>query len=205
MKFLTPFLFLNTFLPMLGQEKVEESMFYGFSGQVMVRVEGIVSGGVRVRVLQVSRVWKNNQAKNTEGLIQKSILVRASGSKESREIQTAYMSGLRVGQTFPIEIKKKQVKYWEILELNAEQKKLATNRMNAKRRALAQRADDEVSEKRQDGRVEDNVANSDIYNGANDKDTVKQLNRLKRENADLRSRLLKLESRLKWMEEQTKK
>jgi hypothetical protein len=205
MKFLTPFLFLNTFLPMLGQEKVEESMFYGFSGQVMVRVEGIVSGGVRVRVLQVSRVWKNNQAKNTEGLIQKSILVRASGSKESREIQTAYMSGLRVGQTFPIEIKKKQVKYWEILELNAEQKKLATNRMNAKRRALAQRADDEVSEKRQDGRVEDNAANSDIYNGANDKDTVKQLNRLKRENADLRSRLLKLESRLKWMEEQTKK
>ena len=103
------------------------------------------------------------------------------------------MSGLRVGQTFPIEIKKKQVKYWEILELNAEQKKLATNRMNAKRRALAQRADDEVSEKRQDGRVEDNAANSDIYNGANDKDTVKQLNRLKRENADLRSRLLKLE------------
>jgi hypothetical protein len=205
MKFLTPFLFLNTFLPMLGQEKVEESMFYGFSGQVMVRVEGIVSGGVRVRVLQVSRVWKNNQAKNTEGLIQKSILVRASGSKESREIQTAYMSGLRVGQTFPIEIKKKQVKYWEILELNAEQKKLATNRMNAKRRALAQRADDEVSEKRQDGRVEANAANSDIYNGANDKDTVKQLNRLKRENADLRSRLLKLESRLKWMEEQTKK
>jgi hypothetical protein len=205
MKFLTPFLFLNTFLPMLGQEKVEESMFYGFSGQVMVRVEGIVSGGVRVRVLQVSRVWKNNQAKNTEGLIQKSILVRASGSKESREIQTAYMSGLRVGQTFPIEIKKKQVKYWEILELNAEQKKLATNRMNAKRRALAQRADDEVSEKRQDGRVEDNAANSDIYNGANDKDTVKQLNRLKRENADLRSRLLKLESRFKWMEEQTKK
>ena len=205
MKFLTPLLFLNTFLPMLGQEKVEESMFSGFSGQVMARVEGIVSGGVRVRVLQVSRVWKNNQAKNTEGLIQKSILVRASGSKESREIQTAYMSGLRVGQTFPIEIKKKQVKYWEILELNAEQKKLATNRMNAKRRALAQRAGDEVSEKRQDGRVEDNVANSDIYKGANDKDTVKQLNRLKRENADLRSRLLKLESRLKWMEEQTKK
>ncbi|MDA8990456.1 hypothetical protein N9H45_02860 [Opitutales bacterium] len=205
MKFLTPLLFLNTFLPMLGQEKVEESMFSGFSGQVMARVEGIVSGGVRVRVLQVSRVWKNNQAKNTEGLIQKSILVRASGSKESREIQTAYMSGLRVGQTVPIEIKKKQVKYWEILELNAEQKKLATNRMNAKRRALAQRAGDEVSEKRQDGRVEDNVANSDIYKGANDKDTVKQLNRLKRENADLRSRLLKLESRLKWMEEQAKK
>ena len=205
MKFLTPLLFLNTFLPMLGQEKVEESMFSGFSGQVMARVEGIVSGGVRVRVLQVSRVWENNQAKNTEGLIQKSILVRASGSKESREIQTAYMSGLRVGQTFPIEIKKKQVKYWEILELNAEQKKLATNRMNAKRRALAQRAGDEVSEKRQDGRVEDNVANSDIYKGANDKDTVKQLNRLKRENADLRSRLLKLESRLKWMEEQAKK
>ena len=205
MKFLTPLLFLNTFLPMLGQEKVEESMFSGFSGQVMARVEGIVSGGVRVRVLQVSRVWKNNQAKNTEGLIQKSILVRASGSKESREIQTAYMSGLRVGQTFPIEIKKKQVKYWEILELNAEQKKLATNRMNAKRRALAQRAGDEVSEKRQDGRVEDNVANSDIYKGANDKDTVKQLNRLKRENADLRSRVLKLESRLKWMEEQAKK
>ena len=77
--------------------------------------------------------------------------------------------------------------------------------MNAKRRALAQRAGDEVSEKRQDGRVEDNVANSDIYKGANDKDTVKQLNRLKRENADLRSRLLKLESRLKWMEEQAKK
>lgn len=205
MKFLTPLLFLNTFLPMLGQEKVEESMFSGFSGQVMARVEGIVSGGVRVRVLQVSRIWKNNQAKNTEGLIQKSILVRASGSKESREIQTAYMSGLRVGQTVPIEIKKKQVKYWEILELNAEQKKLATNRMNAKRRALAQRAGDEVSEKRQDGRVEDNVANSDIYKGANDKDTVKQLNRLKRENADLRSRLLKLESRLKWMEEQAKK
>lgn len=205
MKFLTPLLFLNTFLPMLGQEKVEESMFSGFSGQVMARVEGIVSGGVRFRVLQVSRVWKNNQAKNTEGLIQKSILVRASGSKESREIQTAYMSGLRVGQTVPIEIKKKQVKYWEILELNAEQKKLATNRMNAKRRALAQRAGDEVSEKRQDGRVEDNVANSDIYKGANDKDTVKQLNRLKRENADLRSRLLKLESRLKWMEEQAKK
>ena len=205
MKFLTPLLFLNTFLPMLGQEKVEESMFSGFSGQVMARVEGIVSGGVRVRVLQVSRVWKNNQAKNTEGLIQKSILVRASGSKESREIQTAYMSGLRVGQTVPIEIKKKQVKYWEILELNAEQKKLATNRMNAKRRALAQRAGDEVSEKRQDGRVEDNAANSDIYNGSNDKDTVKQLNRLKRENADLRSRLLKLESRLKWMEEQAKK
>ena len=205
MKFLTPLLFLNTFLPMLGQEKVEESMFSGFSGQVMARVEGIVSGGVRVRVLQVSRVWKNNQAKNTEGLIQKSILVRASGSKESREIQTAYMSGLRVGQTVPIEIKKKQVKYWEILELNAEQKKLATNRMNAKRRALAQRAGDEVSEKRQDGRVEDNVANSVIYKGANDKDTVKQLNRLKRENADLRSRLLKLESRLKWMEEQAKK
>ena len=205
MKFLTPLLFLNTFLPMLGQEKVEESMFSGFSGQVMARVEGIVSGGVRVRVLQVSRIWKNNQAKNTEGLIQKSILVRASGSKESREIQTAYMSGLRVGQTVPIEIKKKQVKYWEILELNAEQKKLATNRMNAKRRALAQRAGDEVSEKRQDGRVEDNVANSDIYKGANDKDIVKQLNRLKRENADLRSRLLKLESRLKWMEEQAKK
>lgn len=205
MKFLTPLLFFNTFLPMLGQEKVEESMFSGFSGQVMARVEGIVSGGVRVRVLQVSRIWKNNQAKNTEGLIQKSILVRASGSKESREIQTAYMSGLRVGQTVPIEIKKKQVKYWEILELNAEQKKLATNRMNAKRRALAQRAGDEVSEKRQDGRVEDNVANSDIYKGANDKDTVKQLNRLKRENADLRSRLLKLESRLKWMEEQAKK
>ena len=205
MKFLTPLLFLNTFLPMLGQEKVEESMFSGFSGQVMARVEGIVSGGVRVRVLQVSRVWKNNQAKNTEGLIQKSILVRASGSQESREIQTAYMSGLRVGQTVPIEIKKKQVKYWEILELNAEQKKLATNRMNAKRRALAQRAGDEVSEKRQDGRVEDNVANSVIYKGANDKDTVKQLNRLKRENADLRSRLLKLESRLKWMEEQAKK
>ena len=120
MKLLLSLMFLNLLMPNFGQERTENT-FYGFSGQVMARVEGVLDVGVRIRVLKVNRVWKNNRVKKPNDLTQKSILIRARGNAEARNLQGAYLNGLRVGQTFPIEIRKSEENFWEILELNAEQ------------------------------------------------------------------------------------
>lgn len=204
MNFLLPLVFLTILSSVMGQVKVGDDAFYGFSGQVMVRVEGIVSAGVRVRVLQVSRVWKNNRVRNPQDLVQKSIVLRASGDKESRELQSAYLNGLGVGQTLPMEIKKKEGKFWEILDLNTEQKSLAMFRLNAKKKALAV-GGGVLSAKRRDGQPDSGSQSAGRHSGVDGTEALIQLERLKRENADLRSRLLKLESRLQWMEKQSKK
>lgn len=195
MKLLLPLMFLNLLKPILGQERTENT-FYGFSGQVMARVEGVLDVGVRVRVLKVNRVWKNNRVKKPNDLTQKSILIRTRGNAEARNLQGAYLNGLRVGQTFPIEIRKGEDNFWEILELNAEQKKVASVRLEAKRNAQASTAFGENEENRRAMQRTNRSDNSREENGAERTEVLDQLNRVKRENAELRSRVLKLESRL---------
>ena len=195
MKLLLSLMFLNLLMPNFGQERTENT-FYGFSGQVMARVEGVLDLGVRVRVLKVNRVWKNNRVKKPNDLIQKSILIRARGNAEARNLQGAYLNGLRVGQTFPIEIRKSEENFWEILELNAEQIRVASARLEAKRNALGRTSDGEDNEASIALQRSNRSENSREENGAERTEVLNQLNRVKRENAELRSRVLKLESRL---------
>jgi hypothetical protein len=103
---------------------------------------------------------------------------------------------LRVGQTFPIEIRKGEGNFWEILELNTEQKKVASVRLEAKRNAQASTAFGENEENRRAMQRTNRSDNSREENGAERTEFLDQLNRVKRENAELRSRVLKLESRL---------
>ena len=195
MKLLLSLMFLNLLMPNFGQERTENT-FYGFSGQVMARVEGVLDLGVRVRVLKVNRVWKNNRVKKPNDLIQKSILIRARGNAEARNLQGAYLNGLRVGQTFPIEIRKSEENFWEILELNAEQIRVASARLETKRNALGRTSDGENNEASRALQRSNRSENSREENGAERTEVLNQLNRVKRENAELRSRVLKLESRL---------
>ena len=103
---------------------------------------------------------------------------------------------MRVGQTFPIEIRKSEENFWEILELNAEQIRVASARLEAKRNALGRTSDGENNEASRALQRSNRSENSREENGAERTEVLNQLNRVKRENAELRSRVLKLESRL---------
>ena len=134
MKFFTclvPLFWFSTFA--LGNE--ERPPWAGFSGQAMVRLAEKTDGGLRVQVLRVNRVWKNNRAAKPESLTGQSILVGFRGAGEARMMQQAFASALERGQTFPLELGQGEGNRWYILELNGDQRELA-------RRALANRRGD---------------------------------------------------------------
>ena len=129
--FLVPLFLFSTYAP--GDE--ERPPWAGFSGQAMVRLAEKTDGGLRVQVLRVNRVWKNNRAAKPESLTGQSILVGFRGEGEARMMQQAFASALERGQTFPLELGQGEGNRWYILELNGDQRELA-------RRALANRRGD---------------------------------------------------------------
>jgi len=129
--FLVPLFLFSTFAS--GDE--ERPSWAGFSGQAMVRLAEKVDDGLRVQVLRVNRVWKNNRAAKPESLTGQSILVGFRGEGEARMMQQAFASALERGQTFPLELGQGEGNRWYILELNGDQRELA-------RRALANRRGD---------------------------------------------------------------
>jgi len=129
--FLVPLFLFSTFAS--GDEEMPP--WAGFSGQAMVRLAEKTDGGLRVQVLRVNRVWKNNRASKPESLTGQSILVGFRGEGEARMMQQAFASALERGQTFPLELGQGEGNRWYILELNGDQRELA-------RRALANRRGD---------------------------------------------------------------
>jgi hypothetical protein len=129
--FLVPLFLFSTFAS--GDE--ERPPWTGFSGQAMVRLAEKTDDGLRVQVLRVNRVWKNNRASKPESLTGQSILVGFRGEGEARMMQQAFASALERGQTFPLELGQGEGNRWYILELNGDQRELA-------RRALTNRRGD---------------------------------------------------------------
>ena len=140
--FLVPLILFSTFA--LGDE--ERPPWTGFSGQAMVRLAEKVDGGLRVQVLRVNRVWKNNRAAKPESLTGQSIVVGFRGEGEARMMQQAFASTLERGQTFPLELGQGEGNRWYILELNGEQRELA-QRALASRRGDAREGDTRPAER----------------------------------------------------------
>ena len=181
-----------------GEAERTESSFNGFSGQVIARVEAKLESGTKIKVLKVNRVWKSNRANQPEQLAEKSILIREQQTSSRNELQRAYLKGLRVGQNLQIEIKKGKNDFWEVLELNAEQRRIAQGQLASQRR-LHNEPNPEtraLSQGRTTGMPSGNITE--------DKEIFIQMNRLKRENAELRNRVQKLETRLIKIEKQIK-
>lgn len=181
-----------------GEAERTEISFNGFSGQVISRVEAQLESGTKIKVLKVNRVWKSNRANQPEQLAEKSILIREQQTSSRNELQRAYLKGLRVGQNLQIEIKKGENDFWEVLELNAEQRRIAQGQLASQRR-LHNEANPEtraLSQGRTTGMPAGNITE--------DKEIFIQMNRLKRENAELRNRVQKLETRLFKIENQIK-
>ena len=143
--FLVPLILFSTFA--LGDE--ERPPWTGFSGQAMVRLAEKVDGGLRVQVLRVNRVWKNNRASKPESLTGQSILVGFRGEGEARMMQQAFASALERGQTFPLELGQGEGNRWFVLELNGDQRELA-QRALANRRGDAREGDARPSERERD-------------------------------------------------------
>jgi len=134
MKFISCLVLLFLFSTFASGDE-ERPPWTGFSGQAMVRLAEKTDGGLRVQVLRVNRVWKNNRASKPESLTGQSILVGFRGEGEARMMQQAFASALERGQTFPLELGQGEGNRWYILELNGDQRELA-------RRALANRRGD---------------------------------------------------------------
>jgi hypothetical protein len=143
--FLVPLFLFSTFAS--GDE--ERPPWAGFSGQAMVRLAEKVDGGLRVQVLRVNRVWKNNRASKPESLTGQSILVGFRGEGEARMMQQAFASALERGQTFPLELGQGEGNRWFVLELNGDQRELA-QRALANRRGDAREGDARPSERERD-------------------------------------------------------
>ena len=181
-----------------GEAERTESSFNGFSGQVIARVEAQLESGTKIKVLKVNTVWKSNRAKQPEQLAEKSILIREQQTSSRNELQRAYLKGLRVGQNLQIEIKKGENDFWEVLELNAEQRRIAQGQLASQRRLHNEPKPETraLSHGRKTGMPAGNITE--------DKEIFIQMNRLKHENAELRNRVQKLETRLFKIENQIK-
>jgi hypothetical protein len=143
--FLVPLFWFSIFAS--GDE--ERSPWAGFSGQAMVRLSEKLDDGLRVQVLRVNRVWKNNRASKPESLTGQSILVGFRGEGEARMMQQAFASALEREQTFPLELGQGEGNRWYILELNGDQRELA-QRALANRRGDAREGDARPAERGRD-------------------------------------------------------
>ena len=143
--FLVPLFLFSTFAS--GEE--ERPPWAGFSGQAMVRLAEKVDDGLRVQVLRVNRIWKNNRASKPESLTGQSILVGFRGEGEARMMQQAFASALERGQAFPLELGQGEGNRWYILELNGDQRELA-QRALANRRGDAREGDARPAERERD-------------------------------------------------------
>jgi hypothetical protein len=143
--FLVPLFLFSTFAS--GDE--ERPPWAGFSGQAMVRLAEKVDDGLRVQVLRVNRIWKNNRASKPESLTGQSILVGFRGEGEARMMQQAFASALERGQIFPLELGQGEGNRWYILELNGDQRELA-QRALANRRGDAREGDARPVERERD-------------------------------------------------------
>ena len=103
MKFISCLVLLFLFSTFASGDE-ERPSWTGFSGQAMVRLAEKTDGGLRVQVLRVNRVWKNNRASKPESLTGQSILVGFRGEGQARMMQQAFASALERGQTFPLEL-----------------------------------------------------------------------------------------------------
>jgi hypothetical protein len=148
MKFISLFVPLFLFSTFASGDE-ERPPWAGFSGQAMVRLAEKTDGGLRVQVLRVNRVWKNNRASKPESLTGQSILVGFRGEGEARMIQQAFASTLERGQTFPLELGQGEGNRWYILELNGDQRELA-RRALANRRGDAREVDARPAERERD-------------------------------------------------------
>jgi hypothetical protein len=142
---LVPLFLFSTFAS--GDE--ERPPWAGFSGQAMVRLAEKVDDGVRVQVLRVNRIWKNNRAAKPESLTGQSILVGFRGEGEARMMQQAFASTLERGQTFSLELGQGEGNRWYILELNGDQRELA-QRALVNRRGDAREGDTRPGERERD-------------------------------------------------------
>ena len=180
----------------------------GFSGQAMVRLSEKLDNGIRVKILKVNRVWKNNRAEKPESLTGKSIAVRLRGEGEARMFQQAFVSKLENGQTFPLEIGQDGGK-WFILELNGDQREIAARVLREKRtrEGDSDRPKTEASRDlpREERREKPMVRDREFRPQPNRNDLQneilrEELRRSHMENAELRFRLQQLEKRVKELE-----
>lgn len=112
-----------------GDKKEGGDGLAGFSGQVRGVVEAKNDDGtIDFKVARIVKLWKGNEAKNTESLVGQTIKVApgASDNKERNALHVRYFATLNKGDEVTLELTNKGGDGgWRVLELNKEQREAA--------------------------------------------------------------------------------
>jgi hypothetical protein len=105
----------------------------GFSGQLQGVVAGVQEDGLgfQLKVDKVTKVWKNNKAKEPEAAVGKTLLINAqwvkgeNGKWRPNENHVKFIKSLKADENLTIEVRNAEGQRLHILELSQEQRERA--------------------------------------------------------------------------------
>lgn len=106
----------------------------GFSGMLRGKVVSKVKNGFVLKVEEVLKLWKGNKAKKPESVIGKKVLINPRWAKGDDgkwylvKLHVNFIRKLEVGETIKIEVVNNEGHRLHILELSAEQRRLAAGK-----------------------------------------------------------------------------